>query len=129
MKKRNNDSGIDITPIIDVVFFVLIFFVVISIFTNINRELEITLPKSTTAQTSAVKDACYISLDKSSKLYLNEDNITEKELSSYLIKNRENISVILQIDESIQYKEVINLIDLVRTSGVSKFSFSVIESK
>ncbi|MEO1905163.1 MAG: biopolymer transporter ExbD, partial [Methylococcales bacterium] len=77
-KKRNLE--ISITPMIDVVFLLLIFFMVTTTF-NKNTALQITLPESGSKEL-APRKLLVLSIDSTSQYYLNEQPLADNKLST-----------------------------------------------
>ena len=77
-KKRNLE--ISITPMIDVVFLLLIFFMVTTTF-NKNTALQITLPESGSKELVPRK-LLVLSIDSTSQYYLNEQPLADNKLST-----------------------------------------------
>ena len=70
-KSKNKDEfNIDITPLIDVVFLLLIFFMVSTTFKH-ESEINITLPNASNKAVDAKPDAINIGLDLAGNIYIN----------------------------------------------------------
>ena len=116
MKKRSREASIiDLTPLIDVVFLLLIFFMVSTVFKKEELALILNLPSAETKETkSGKRKSLQIEIDKN-QFALNGKLIADSELESTL-KNTENkkIPVVLRIDEKVEYKRVVKVIDLLK---------------
>ena len=76
--RKKRDLEISITPMIDVVFLLLIFFMVTTTF-NKNTALQITLPESGSKEL-APRKLLVLSIDSKSQYYLNEQPLADKKL-------------------------------------------------
>lgn len=120
--------GIDLTPMIDIVFNLLIFFMLGSTIINI-PQLKITLPKSSTSEISGNKEIIIITISKDSTVFINGEELSESALQERLtlISKEENAlerTVQIRADEDVITKTLINVIDSVKNSGFSKLSIA-----
>lgn len=116
--KRKSKLGINITPLIDVIFLLLIFFMVSSSFIE-KPAIELTLPQAKTAQLKRAEETI-ISVDKDGTIYVNSEKILPHQLRQklgeiQLTKHEEQI--ILQADEDVAYKTIIFVMDTARDIG------------
>ena len=72
--ERRDEVDLDITPLIDVVFLLLIFFMVSTTFEH-NSEINITLPSSSKEVTDAKPDAVNVGLDAQGNVYINDKSL------------------------------------------------------
>ena len=117
-KKRN--LTINITPLIDVIFLLLIFFMVSSTFVE-QPGIELSLPQ---AKTSSMKRAeeTIITLDKDGTIYFNADKIDKTQLYNKLAElqlKKDKKPLVLQADENVAYKTVVFVMDTARELGFS----------
>tara|TARA_X000000950_G_scaffold241778_1_gene295669 strand:- start:144 stop:536 length:393 start_codon:yes stop_codon:yes gene_type:complete len=116
MKKRSREASIiDLTPLIDVVFLLLIFFMVSTVFKKEELALILNLPSAETKETKAGKQkSLQIEINKD-QFALNGKLIGDSQLENTL-KNTTNkkIPVVLRIDEKVEYKRVVKVIDLLK---------------
>ena len=80
-KKKRRASEIDITPLMDVIFLLLIFFMVASSFHEETRALEVTLPRAEHPKIITVDEAVLnITVTKENRIFLNDDEVEPTEL-------------------------------------------------
>lgn len=119
-RPKRQRSTINITPLIDVLFLLLIFFMVSSTFVE-KPGIEVSLPQAKTATVSRA-DETIISIEQDGTLYFNEEKIRPDELYNRLaqvqLKNI-NEPIILQADENVAYKMVVLVMDTARQLGFS----------
>ena len=113
--KDNNESetSINILPMIDIIFAILSFFIISSLYLTKIDSIKVTLPKSSTAIREQNKPII-ITVDNYEKIYFNSNQISLKEISALIQKNIENFEeniVILRADNSVKHGLIINLID------------------
>ncbi len=104
----------DMTPLIDVVFILLIFFIVTSVFKKEELALLLNLPDSQAQTLEVEKEHITIELSKE-KLALKGKEVTldilEEELKKITDKKR---AIIVRIDEEVMYKKIVGILDLLQ---------------
>ncbi len=131
-----DDTSINITPLIDVVFQLLVFFVLTS---SLSRptQIEMQLPESTSGvkpQNAQKSISITYRLDDDEPVMTMNDLAMEsfEDLGSSLVAisgESETPQVNLQIDRAVPYQDVIKLMDTVRDSGFAKFSLHTLAAK
>ena len=115
-------TQLNIAPLIDVVFLLLIFFMLSSHFVT-QPGIKITLPEASTAKLQPEEDII-IFITEDNELYLNEENITLTNLLDELrveMGKTKKKTVIIKADEKIDLGLAVRVMDMVRRSGASKF--------
>jgi biopolymer transport protein ExbD len=116
---------INITPLIDVMFLLLIFFMVTSTFKN-QPAINLVLPRSATAEETIVAPTV-VYLTEEGALYLNDQPVAEEDLDDRLqaiaAASGED-RVVLRADQDASHGAVVRLIDLIKGSGFTRVSLS-----
>lgn len=118
--KRRKPS-INITSLIDVMFLLLIFFMVSSTFKEENDALDITLPQAGTAAAQSL-DFVEISVNVGGALYFEGEPVAEADLRAQLqalISADPGARVVLRADTGADFGGVIRAIDIAREVGVT----------
>ena len=120
----------DLTPMIDVVFLLLIFFMLSSSFVQVSG-IPVVLPKATASSDMSV-DKLVVSIDKHNKLYFNEhlmdwDSLTEQ-LQKCKVEWHAN-TVIVRADRSTEYGVVVQMMSLARSLGLNVYVATVAAEK
>lgn len=124
-KKRNLE--ISITPMIDVVFLLLIFFMVTTTF-NKNNALQITLPESESKE-SVPRQLLVLSIDSKSQYYLNDQLLADNNLSTLgsslvsVFKDQDQ-ALVINADALAPYQAVVNALDIAGRVGFVQITFS-----
>tara|TARA_B100000925_G_scaffold291208_1_gene278477 strand:+ start:9969 stop:10361 length:393 start_codon:yes stop_codon:yes gene_type:complete len=116
MKKRSREaSTIDLTPLIDVVFLLLIFFMVSTVFKKEELALILNLPSGETTESKSNNNKnLQVEITKS-EIALNGKKISLNDFSNSLANTKnKKVPVVLRIDESVEYKKVVKIIDLLK---------------
>jgi biopolymer transport protein TolR len=126
---QDNDeeiTGINVTPLVDVVLVLLIIFMVTANFI-VRETVEVDLPRAAHGG-ETVQGLVNVVLDKDGKLYLDGTELTEAELSrkvtEAVAKDKETRAII-SADQSIPYGRVMRLIDVVKGQGIAKFALNI----
>tara|TARA_B100001250_G_scaffold407859_1_gene429324 strand:+ start:1219 stop:1620 length:402 start_codon:yes stop_codon:yes gene_type:complete len=111
-----NRNKIDILPMIDIIFAILSFLIISSLYLSRVDTIPIDLPK---ASSSLRQDRKFINIfiDKSGIIFLNKKEIMFQDIIdsiSNLINESKNL-VVLHADKNVSHGEVINVLDLLRT--------------
>lgn len=123
LKRRGRSAPeIMLSPMIDMMFLLLIFFIVSTMYMSEIRTIPVKLPVAARTQTqSAAKFSVTI---KDEGVYWLQDKLTpEKELlekAGAEQRRDENFAVIIRADEKVPYRAVIHLLDELKKAGVSR---------
>jgi len=117
---------IEIIPMIDTMFFLLVFFMIATLSMTIQRGMPVSLP---TAESSTDKIAEHVSLTltREGLLYYNKEAITLQELEIRLANLRQSSSdpsLLINADEQVPHGRVIKVMDLIRLSGITSMGIA-----
>lgn len=124
MKKRSRETlAPDLTPLIDVVFLLLIFFMVSTVFKKEELALLLNLPSSSTEETKESKsENLNVELSKT-EIALNGKIYTITEFEESLKGHgKKETPVFLRVDETVEYKRVVLILDLLKKYKLSNLS-------
>ncbi len=125
-KKSRESAKLDLTPLIDVVFLLIIFFMVTTTFNNFGS-VQIDLPSSTIQQTDKIK-SIEIIIDKDGNYHISEDGkITQiqfSEIDSYLKTAKE---ATVSADKNLKYQVIMDVITKIKENGVDNLGLSFYE--
>jgi len=125
LEKPPKKIALNITPLIDVLFILIIFFTVSSTFLE-QPGIELKLPDAESSQThTAQKVIIYI--DKNETIYLNDEQVNINILVEYVqakLAEQKEKNVVLRADTEVDHGVVINIMDLLRKKGIYKIIIS-----
>ncbi len=127
--ERKEDVELNITPLIDVVFLLLIFFMITTTFER-ESELSITLPEASREVSEAKPDAIRVSVDARSRVYVNDQALlntrttTIKEAIDKVLGDLRDVPVIISADAEATHQIVVNVMDAARQLGLVKITFA-----
>ena len=125
LEKPGKKIGINLTPLIDVLFILIIFFTVSSTFLE-QPGIELKLPEAESSRShTAQKVIVYV--DKNENLFLNDDPVEIENVAKAveaLISAQTDKSVVLHADEAVSHGIIIKIMDLLRNQGIYKIVIS-----
>ena len=113
---NESENSINILPMIDIIFAILSFFIISSLYLTKIDSIKVNLPKSSTAVREQNKPQI-ITVDNNEKIYFKSNEISLKNISLLIRKNIGNLEepiVILRADTSVKHGVIINLLDELR---------------
>ncbi len=111
-------SHLDIAPLIDIVFLLLVFFMLTSTF-MVPEAIELELPESNSAQVSDISPIV-VSLNQAGQLALNGERIELEQLRiaiEPLIKQNADAPITLKSDASTRVQQLLQVMDEIRAAG------------
>lgn len=124
-EKPPKKIAINLTPLIDVLFILIIFFTVSSTFLE-QPGIELKLPEAESSQShTAQKVIVYV--DKEENVFLNDDPIEFENVAesvNALISAQTEKSVVLQADKDVTHGKIISIMDMLRKKGIYKIIVS-----
>ncbi len=119
-------SGINVTPLVDIALVLLIIFIATSAII-VRAAINVDLPTAATAE-DAPPEYVSVLLDNSGSLYFNGEATTHAALAGQIaveVANNPEIRALIAAGRSVDYGQVMRLIDMVRAAGVAGFSLNV----
>ncbi len=120
-KKTRKKVQINVTSLIDVLFILLIFFMVTSTFLE-QPGIKLELPKAQSAQVEQIENLI-IYVDQQRQVFLNDKPIAidrlEKLLKETIAKN-DQPTLVLRADKAVPHGLVVTIMDVAKRSGVKR---------
>lgn len=114
-RKSGRCADIDITPLIDVLFMLIIFFVLTTSF--IQGKLDVDLPTGET-ETSEIKNALTVTVEKDGTIFWEGIKVTKEEIPKLVRESRVR-EIIIAGDENAPYGRVAEVLSILRGEGVA----------
>jgi biopolymer transport protein ExbD len=121
-------TRIEIIPLIDIMFFLLASFMMVSLSMIKLQSIKMDLPTATQARRDLKPDIFNISVDKIGDVYVEKERKTLPELYSLLTNKallNTNVPVYISGDKEATHGAIIHVLDLVRRAGIQKVSFAI----
>ena len=107
---------INILPMIDVIFSILAFFIISTLFLTRSEGLPVNLPKASTSQLQRTEQIT-VTIDKEGKIFLNREPIEvdalEKAVRELVLPNQTSV-VAVKADEAVEHGDVVAVMDRLR---------------
>lgn len=133
-KIRKQEVTINLTPLIDVVFLLLIFFMVTTSFTR-ETQIQLELPKADVEKMQSDPEIMEISIDKEGRMFLNGKSLvnsqieTLKNVMTPILANNKDIPVVISADANTPYQSVVTAMDATSQLGITNLKMATQRTK
>ncbi|MEW5740849.1 MAG: biopolymer transporter ExbD [Myxococcota bacterium] len=120
-------TGINVTPLVDIVLVLLIIFMVTANFI-VRETVEVDLPRAANTDDKTVQGPVMITMDKDAKVFFDGAELDERTLMEKMraaVANDKEVRAIISADQTLNYGKVMGLIDLVKEAGITKFALNI----
>lgn len=131
LRKPSDEPRIDLTPMVDVVFLLLIFFMISTTFVE-SPGISIKLPESSSQKIDREPKEIKIYLSKEGDIYHSDQKISLSDYKTLLAKHQseaENTTVLLLADQESRHGKVVTLMDFARDAGFVKLAIATEQRK
>ena len=129
---QDHEARIEIIPLIDIMFFLLAAFMLVSLSMVNMKGVKVDLPTATTATPETQQDFINLSIDRTGAIFLDQRPIGQNELARQLNamhRTNANLRVFIRGDKEARHGDVIAVLDLVRAAGIEKTAFEIREAQ
>ncbi len=122
------EARIEIIPLIDIMFFLLASFMLVSLSMVNLKSVPVNLPTAVSAVNESKRDFIDISVDKAGSAYVDKKAVDDNELIGALVGFRRanpNVRIIISGDTEARHGDVIHVLDLVRLAGIERVAFEI----
>ncbi len=127
---QEEGDAVPMAPLIDIVFLTLVFFMVTTVYSTLESEIDITLPTASTAeQVERMQGEIYINLRPDGTIVLNEREVGLDELQAILERVAAYFpggSVIIRGDREAQFGQAIAILDSCKNADIQNVSFAAV---
>lgn len=124
--KRRELSDINVTSLVDIIFNLLLFFLLTTTFSETSG-LEIELPEASAADLEIAPDDLSIRLNAEGRVFIAEEELSLTELEARLQEHRRvapSGAVVLQADTAVSHGRVAEVVDLAKRVGVARLGIA-----
>ena len=117
-------SRIEMLPLIDIVFLLLVVFIYTMLSMAVHRGLRVSLPESSVAQIEK-QLVLSITVESDNSIYVDKEKVSLEALTQTLASKAEeeaNPGVLLFADKSIPYQNLFEILDRIRMAGLYRIS-------
>ncbi len=127
-RKYRKKARIEIIPMIDTMFFLLVFFMVATLSMTVQRGVPVNLPHAASAR-DEIKQVVTLTLTKEGKLFFDKEEVASPAEAALRLASKNNadgqVSVVINADRAVEHGRVVDLMDAVRQAGVSRIAVAV----
>lgn len=129
LKQSSASTALSITPLIDVVFLLLIFFLVTTRFEKTDREMEFPLPSASEAQpVTEEPQELFINIDREGNYFVNGQQRTADQVEAILLQAQANNpltqSVILRADKRVPLDHVVTVANICNKTRIHSYTIN-----
>ena len=135
---KEDSVEINLTPLIDVVFLLLIFFMVTTTFDR-HARLKVSLPESSAKTVQQKDEPLVLSIDAKGNYFLNERQLVNQQLDTLkqaILKtigekkqDTKDVALVLRADANTPHQSVVRAMDAASQLGMTKLSIATVEGK
>jgi biopolymer transport protein ExbD len=126
-RREPKKARIEIIPMIDTVFFLLVFFMMASLAMAVYHGMPVNLPKAASGQPTR-DDSAAVTLARDGQTYLNREATTIEALPGRLrslVTANPNLVVMINADGEVLHRRVVDVVDVARTAGAARVAIAV----
>jgi len=125
--RKQDDVQLDMTPLVDIVFLLLIFFM-LSTSLSVNPGIKIDLPKSSAEQVKKKKTTLRVAIEASGSIFLEGKKLSLDQLREKFAEvgkaNGDDALVVIEADRKVYHGLVVKVMDAAKTSGLNKLAIA-----
>ncbi len=121
-------ARIEIIPLIDIMFFLLASFMMVSLSQVHMKGIKVNLPTGATGDTQTKREYVSLSVDKDGQIYFDQTKVEPNEVYEKLVevhKNSPRAKIFIRGDRDTYHGDIIRLIEQVRSAGIYKIAFEI----
>ena len=119
-------ARIEIVPMIDTVFFLLVFFMMASLAITVHGGIPVNLPQA--ARAEAARVLVSVSISREGVVYLEREPVEPAQLTARLqarARTEPELAVVIEADTDVRHGRVVDVMDAARLAGVGKLAIAV----
>ena len=126
-RKSRKKARIEIIPMIDTMFFLLVFFMVATLSMTAERGIPVNLPHAATAR-EELRQVISLTLTKEGRLFMDKEEIASPQEAALRLARQKTagaeVSVVINADKVVEHGRVVELLDSVRQSGITRLAIA-----
>jgi biopolymer transport protein ExbD len=126
-RKQPEKARIEIIPMIDIIFFLLVFFMISTLSMTINRGVPVNLPKASSSQKD-LRESFNITVTREGDIFLNKEPIALQDIAQRVqagLEKDPELLAIIQADDQALHGTIVDVMDEIRLAGVSRLAIAV----
>lgn len=128
LKKRGKEMpGIMLSPMIDMMFLLLIFFIVSTMYLTEENTIPVKLPQAASSEQQNIKNIS-VTIKADGTYWIDGEQASEAKLIEWAKREKaanEKITAVVFADGAVQYNSVIHLLDILKSAGIKQTGLAV----
>ena len=124
---QHKKARIEIIPMIDTIFFLLVFFMISTLSMTQFKGMPVNLPKAASGQQAPAESAA-ITINKEHQIFLDKQPVEKTSLADRLgglIAKNPELLVVINADDGVEHGHVVEVMDIARSANVAKMAIAV----
>ncbi len=125
--RKTDDAQLDMTPLVDVVFLLLIFFM-LSTSLSVNPGIKIDLPKASAEQVKKKKTTLRVAIEAGGRIFLEGKKLSLEQLQEKFAvvgkSSGDEALVVIEADKKVYHGLVVKVMDAAKSSGLNKLAIA-----
>ncbi len=122
-KKRVSSNQIDLTPVVDVVFNLLIFFALSLNFTPAVKGIQIKVPEVGSQVGEIKEENVSIAVYEDGRIFLNEKQVSRKSLRQSLQNSPDkSVTAVIKAEENVSHGAIVEIMSMIKAAGYTKLA-------
>ena len=123
--KKGVGATLDLIPLVDVVFNLLIFFALSLNFAMASKGIDVKLPSASSAKTIK-SDQVTVNLTKQGEIFLNDKKTTTGNLGAQLKEKADKKAlIIIRADNDVEHGRVVEVMDIIKSNDLNRIAIAV----
>ena len=126
-RRSMKKARIEIIPMIDTTFFLLVFFMISSLSMSRFKGMPVNLPKAASGQQAPAESAA-VTIDKTNRIFLDKQPVDQTGLADLLraqLAKNPDLLVVINADDGVEHGRVVEIMDIARSANVVKMAIAV----
>ena len=125
-RRNRTGLGLDLTPMVDVVFLLVIFFMVSTTFITLESGLPVDLPQAQSSQAQS-SELPTVTINQDDQIFVGGAQVSEGDLVGVLrevLASSASDTVVLRADQSVRYGLPVRVMDLIKQAGAQRVAIA-----
>ncbi|MPZ77437.1 MAG: biopolymer transporter ExbD [Deltaproteobacteria bacterium] len=126
-RRSSKKARIEIIPMIDTIFFLLVFFMISTLSMAQYRGMPVNLPKAASGRQAPAESAA-ITIDQQAQIFLDKQPVEKSMLGDLLrekLAQNADLLVVINADDGVEHGRVVEVMDIARSANVAKMAIAV----
>jgi biopolymer transport protein ExbD len=126
-RRTPKKARIEIIPMIDTIFFLLVFFMISTLSMAQYRGMPVNLPKAASGQQAPAESAA-ITIDNQGRLFVDKQPVEKSMLGDLLrqqLAQNADLLVVINADDAVEHGRVVEVMDIARNANVARMAIAV----